>query len=521
MSKKTPKYALLSVNDKTGIVDFARSIASHGYKIISTSGTAKALLENNVKVTPIQEITKNPESFDGRMKTISFQIESGILFDRTNKKHVREATALKINPIDIVVCNLYPFEKTIENPKVDLNDAIENIDVGGPTIIRAAAKNFRNVIVIINPRDYVNISSALSSDGVSEQKRKELATKAFAHLSFYDSQIAKFLEKDLFPDELTIPGRKTLKLRYGENPHQKGTLYMLPNNNSPLGNLKKEWGRELSYVNVTDINAGLESVRLFRQPTSAVIKHNSPCGLALGKDAKEALKRAIASDPESAFGGIIVLNKTMGLEAAKIIGEFKDTKHANIDIVAVPKIEKDALEYLSKLRKSMGIYTFGPIPKKRNHDEAIKCVDGGFIVQTGDNDIEKGFQNWKVVTKKKPSVHELEQMKVAWKFISRIKSNAIIVLDKKLPMTRGIGSGQTSRIRSTKIALEQAGKFTKGGILASDSFFPFDDSVKLAAKHGITAIVQQGGSINDKLSIDAANKARISMVFTNRRSFWH
>lgn len=506
------KYALLSVYDKTEIVDFARSLSYSGYKIISTGGTAKVLLENNIKIIPIQEITKNPESFDGRMKTISFQVESGILFDRLNKKHLKEAKTLKINPIDIVVCNLYPFEK---------EQSVENIDVGGPTMIRAAAKNYQHVIVITNPQDYGSVSSALHSAKVSKIKRKELAARAFAHLSFYDSQIARFLKKDLFPDEITIPGRKTITLRYGENPHQKASLYMLPNTNSPLKNLKKKWGRELSYVNLTDINAGLESVRLFKEPAAAVIKHNTPCGLALGKDARESLKRAIDSDPESAFGGIIVLNKPMDLQAAKVIGEFKDVRHANIDIVAIPKIEKNALEYLRKLRKSMGIYTFGKIPNIRTHNEAIKWVDGGFIIQTANNDIKESFKNWKIVTKKKPSAHELEQMKIAWKFISRIRSNAIIILDKQLPMTRGIGSGQTSRVRCTEIALKQAGKFTRGGILASDSFFPFDDNVKLAAKHGISAIVQQGGSINDKLSIKAADKSGISMVFTNRRAFWH
>lgn len=522
---KTHKYALLSVYDKTGIVDFARSISTLEYEIISTGGTAKVLAENNINVIPIQEITKNPESFDGRMKTISFQVESGILFDRSKSSHIKEAKALNINPIDIVVCNLYPFEKTVENPKVNLNDAIENIDVGGPTMIRAAAKNFKSVFVVVDPRDYERVIQHLNQPQMPKQVRhdirRRLAAKAFAHLSFYDSQIAQFLQKDLFPEELTIPGRKTITLRYGENPHQKACAYMLPNTNSPLKNLKKEWGRELSYVNLADINAGLESVRLFKEPCAAVIKHNSPCGLGIGRDPSESLKRAIDSDPESAFGGIIVLNRTMDLKAAKIIGELKKTRHANIDIVAVPKIDDQALSYLSKLRKSMGIYTFGKIPAKKSHDKAIKWIDGGFIVQTGDNDIEKGFKDWKVVTKKEPSADQMEQMKTAWKFISRIRSNAIIVLDKKLPMTRGIGSGQTSRVRSTKIALVQAGKFATGGILASDSFFPFDDSVKLAAKHGIAGIVQQGGSINDRLSIEAANKAGISMVFTGRRSFWH
>lgn len=509
---KTHKYALLSVYDKAGIVDFARSISLLGYKIISTGGTAKTLLENNIDIIPIQRITKNPESFDGRMKTISFQVESGILFDRTNLSHVRQAKALKINPIDIVACNLYPFEK---------RQTIENIDVGGPTMVRAASKNYKNVFVVVNPKDYPKIIDALKAKRDNVDLKLKLAAKAFAHLSFYDSQIAKFLEKDLFPQELTLPGRKTITLRYGENPHQAGTVYMFPNTNSPLKNLKKVWGRELSYVNLTDINAGLESVRLFSQPASVVIKHNSPCGLAIGKSANESLKRAIESDPESAFGGVIILNKTMDLKTARVIGKFKNARHANIDIVAVPKIEDRALNYLSKLRKSMGIYTFGKIPTKRSHDESIKWIDGGFIIQTGDNDIEKGFKNWKAATKKKPSIKQLRQMRIAWKFISRIRSNAIIVVDKNLPMTRGIGSGQTSRVRSTKIALLQAGKFAKGGILASDSFFPFDDSVKLAAKAGISAIVQQGGSINDKLSIKAADRAGISMVMTNRRSFWH
>src|SRR3989344_2655324 len=511
-SKNSQKYALISVFDKTGIVDFARSISSFGYKIISTGGTAKVLLENNIKVIPIAEITKNPESFDGRMKTISFQVESGILFDRTKSSHRKQAKNLKIKPIDIVVCNLYPFEK---------KQTIENIDVGGPTMIRAAGKNFKNVFVAVDPNDYLKIIRTLKANKNGQDMRKKLAAKAFAHLSSYDSQIARFLETNLFPKELTISGRKTINLRYGENPHQIGVFYTFPNSNSPLKNLKKEWGRELSYVNLTDINAGIESVRLFREPAAAVIKHNSPCGLALGKDAGESLKRAIDSDPESAFGGIIVLNKIMNLKAASIIGRFKSERHSNVDIVAVPQIESQALAYLSRLRKSMGIYTFGNIINYKPQTMNYRWVNGGFIIQTIDNDIENGFKDWKIVTQKRPSAHELKQMKIAWKFISRIRSNTIVVLDKKLPMIRGIGSGQTSRIRSTRIALEQAGKFTKNAILASDSFFPFDDSVKLAAEYGISTIVQQGGSINDKSSIETANKKGISMIFTNRRAFWH
>ncbi len=504
------KYVLLSVFDKTGIVDFAKTLVSLGYTIISTGGTAKQLLENNIPVTPITKITGNPESFDGRMKTISFQVESGILFDRSNPSHVAQAKELNIKPIDIVVCNLYPFEK---------EQSIENIDVGGPTMIRSAAKNFKHVLVVVDPNDYKTIGDAIEKNTVSQDFRKQLASKAFAHLSFYDSQIARFLNTDFFPQEVTLPGRKVLDLRYGENPHQKAAFYLQPNTPSSLSHLKKLWGRELSLVNLTDINAGIASIRLFSNPAAVVIKHNNPCGIALGKTGKEALKRAIEADRQSAFGGVIVLNFALDKETAQVVAAFKDEKKGNIDIIAAPKVEEVALTLLSGVRKSMGIYSFGAIPQTQMPLD-IKFVDGGYILQSAD-DVLAGFSDWEVVTEKKPTDFEMEQMKLAWKFISRIRSNAVIIVDRNLPMTRGIGSGQTSRVRSTKIAIEQAGSYTKGAILASDSFFPFSDSVKLAASKGIAAIVQQGGSINDTASIDAANKAGITMVFTHFRAFWH
>lgn len=519
---KNQKFALLSVFDKTGIVDLAKTIADLGYEIISTGGTAKTLTENGVKIVPIQEITGNPESFDGRMKTISFQIESGILFDRSNPSHVKQAEELSIKPIDIVVCNLYPFEKTVENNNVKLEDAIENIDVGGPTMVRSAAKNFKSILVVVDPEDYEKVTNSLKENKVTEEFRQELAAKAFAHLSFYDSQIAKYLNKTtLFPREITLSGRLAFDLRYGENPHQKGAVYLEPNTNSPFKNLRRLWGREGSLINITDINAGLEVVRLFDEPAAVVIKHNSPCGIALGKTPKEALSRAIDGDPESAFGGIVVLNKPMDMDAAKVIAGFKESTKGNMDLIAIPAIDEETFEYLKTLRKSMGIYSFGEIPKQRTNNFNLKWIDGGFILQEGDNDVDSGFKDWKIVTKTQPTKKQLEQMKIAWKFITKIRSNSVIIVDKDLPMTRGIGSGQTSRVRSTKIALEQAGKFVKGGILASDSFFPFDDSIRLAGKLGIGAIVQQGGSINDQRSIDAANELGIPMVFTGRRAFWH
>ena len=500
------RYALLSVYDKTGIADFARVLTKVGYTIISTGGTRKVLEEAGIKVIPIDEITGNPrDSFDGRMKTISFQIESGILFDRKNPSHVKQAKDLKIPQIDIVVCNLYPFE---ERP------GIETIDVGGPTMIRAAAKNYQNVLVFVDPKDYEKILEF-------DKLRQQLAAKAFYHLSFYDSQIGDFFGEEKFPKEVTVPLRRQSILRYGENPHQEGALYLMPKTNSPIGKLKHFWGRELSGTNIGDIYIGLETVRQFTESAAAVMKHLSPCGIAIGKSAEESLDRAVKADPVSAFGGVIVLNKPMDLKAARIIATFKNEREGNTDIVAVPEISDDALELLKKVRKTMGVYTFGEIPPERSESWDLKYFAGAVLLQDFDDNVEKSFKNWKIVTKKKPTEKQLEQMKFGFKCVKAVRSNAVIVIDKDIPMTRGIGSGQTSRIGATKIALEQAGNLVKGGILISDSFFPFEDSVKLSAKYGIAAIVEQGGSVQDQASIDAADKAGIPMIFTGRRAFRH
>lgn len=515
------KYALFSVSDKTGIADLAKNLSILGYSIISTGGTAAVLKAAGIEIVPIESVTGNPESFDGRMKTISFQIESGILFDRTNPSHIKQAEDFKIKAIDIVVCNLYPFEKAIKKVGISEDEAVENIDVGGPTMVRAAAKNFKNVVVVVDPTDYASVSESLKTNTLSPESRKALAAKAFAHLSFYDSQIANYFSSEKFPLEVTLPGRKLYDLRYGENGHQKGAVYASPFASSPIQHLKKLAGRELSLTNVTDINAGLEAIRLFKEPAAVVIKHNNPCGIALGANPAEALTRAIEADSESAFGGVIVMNRAMDKQAADIIAQFKGEKHGNIDIVAVPEIAQEIVQFITSVRKTTGIYSFGEIPPLPKNRINFKWLDAGFVLQTADDDIEESFSKWEVVTEKKPTEEQMQQMQMAWKFITRIRSNAIIVVDKELPMTRGIGTGQTSRIRSVKIALEQAGERAKGAILASDSFFPFDDSVKLAAAAGISAIIQQGESINDKFSIAAANEAGIAMVFTHRRAFLH
>lgn len=507
------KFALVSVYDKSGISDLAKVLVKKGYTVISTGGTMEVLKKDGIEVTPIDEITGNPrDCFDGRMKTISFQIESGILFDRSNPDHVKQAEELNVPQIDVVVCNLYPFEA---------KPGIETIDVGGPTMIRAAAKNHENVLVVVNSEDYGLVAESLENNKVTDDLRKQLAAKAFYHLSFYDSQIGNFFSKEKFPKEVTLPLRKVSDLRYGENPHQQGAFYVIPNTNSPLAKLRKLWGRDLSGTNIGDIYSGLETVRQFKESAACVIKHLSPCGIAIGKDAKQSLDRAIAADPVSAFGGVIVLNKEMDLETAKSIATFKNEQEGNIDIVAVPSITDEALDLLKGIRKSMGIYTFGLIPEDRSEKWDLKYFAGGVLLQDFDDSPEESFKNWKVMTKKRPSEKQLELMKFGFKAVKSVKSNSVLVVDKDTPMTRGIGSGQTSRIGATKISLEQAKDFAKNSILISDSFFPFDDSVRLAAQYGISAILEQGGSVNDQSSIAAADELGIAMVFSGRRAFRH
>lgn len=516
-------YALISVFDKTGIVDFAKELKSLGYSLISTGGTAKLLRQSNIEVTSVEEITGTPEILNGRIKTISMQIEGSLLVDRANPEHVKQAEKFKLLNIGIVACNLYPFEQKNE---------IENIDVGGPTMLRSAAKNYKNVLPVIDPGDYPLIVEALKNGEVSEEARTKLAAKTFEHLSFYDSQIAKYFrdqyqvssikgEKRMFPDELTIPGRKVRELRYGENPHQNAALYLTPGVISPFNNLIHIAGRELSMMNVTDINAGLEAVRIFDEPAAVVIKHNTPCGIALGATPSEALQRAIDADPESAFGGVVVMNKSFDKKAAKIVTSFKDERKGLFDIVAAPGIEEDAQEILKGVRKSMGVYVLNGIKKPSKEDMIIKEIIGGFTYQTADWDTDSGREKWEVVTKVKPTEDQMKQMEIAWKFIRRMRSNTVIIMDKQLPQTTGIGTGQTSRYRAAQMAIELAGDKAEGAVLASDAFFPFDDVVSLAAKNKIGAIVQSGGSINDKASIEAADKAGIPMIFTNERTFWH
>lgn len=550
------------------IAEFARSLSDLGYSIISTGGTAKTLKDSGIDVTPVEEITGNPEMLDGRIKTISMQIEGSLLVDWNNPEHVAQAQKYGLKKISLVVCNLYPFEQKNE---------IENIDVGGPTMLRSAAKNYINVLPVVDSADYERVLEYLKSQQTSSLRgasseaisvkggivslsngnhngteiatsshssgiprndvggrdddgfRVELAAKTFEHLSFYDSQIAKYFRNTkykirntkYYPNELTIPGRKVKELRYGENPHQSAALYLTPNANSPFENIKHIAGRELSMMNVTDINAGLEAVRIFDEAAAVVIKHNTPCGIALGSTPSQALQRAIDADPESAFGGVVVMNKAFDKASANVVTSFKDERKGLFDIVAAPGIEEDAQEVLMSVRKTMGVYVLNGIRKPSSEDMVIKEVIGGFTYQSADWGVGVARGGWQVVTKKEPTEEQLKQMEIAWKFIRRMRSNTVIIMDKQLPQTTGIGTGQTSRFRAALMAIELAGEKAENSVLASDAFFPFDDIVSLAAEKKIGAIIQSGGSINDKASIEAADKAGIPMVFTNERTFWH
>ncbi len=514
------KFALLSVYDKLDIIPFAKKLVRLGFSIISSGGTAQVLQKNKIPVTPVADITGNPECFDGRMKTISFQIESGILFDRSKAKHIKEAQELEIPQIDIVVCNFYPFDRVVDESTSETK-AIEQIDVGGPTMMRAAAKNFKHVYAVFDPKDYDRVILDIQSKSKISNLRKELSAKTFSYLSWYDAHIAHYLNDQEFPEYYPLNGKKVADLRYGDNPHQKAAWYLQPYTKSTLTSLKKISGRDLSVTNVTDINAGIESIRLFSEPCAVVIKHNTPCGIAIGSTPAESLARAIKADPVSAFGGVIVMNKPMDLETAKLVKKFKQENGSNVDIIAATNLTKAAVKQLSEVRKTTGIYTFGDLPKKDSIRYQIRWIDGGYALQSLNNEIDIDTKEWKMVTKKKPTKAQMKQLITAWKFIVRVKSNAILIVDKSIPMSRGIGTGQTSRIGAAKIALLQADSFSTGAILASDAFFPFSDTVELAAQYKISAIVQPGGSIRDKDSIVAADKAGIIMVFTDRRVFWH
>jgi len=506
--------ALISVYDKTGVVEFARSLADRGIELVSTGGTFQTLKGAGLPVRQVSDVTGFPEILDGRVKTLHPAIHGGILARRDNPEHVSEIKRRGIDTIDLVAVNLYPFAATIARPGVSLDEALENIDIGGPTMIRAAAKNFPFVAVVVDPADYPWVAERMS------------AHKAFQHVAFYDTIIASYLRKDdlteLFPQELTLAYRKVQGLRYGENPHQKGAFYgepLLTFASLPAGT--QRLGQEPSLCNIYDMAAALETVRDFmNRPAAVVIKHATPSGFAFGTTLAEALEKAIHADATSAFGGIIGLNRPMDVETAQVVTRFRELESSNIDAIIAPDVAEEAVSILRRARRRMILYSVSALEPLPAGSMNMKQVPGGLLYQQA-NITPIDRTSWKVATKKSPTPGQLRGMEEAWLLMRHIRSNTILVWDEAKGVTLGIGSGQVSRVGSARIALEQAGEGAQGAILASDSFFPFQDTVELAAQYGIAAIVQQGGSVNDQASIDAADAAGIIMVLTGERAFWH
>jgi phosphoribosylaminoimidazolecarboxamide formyltransferase/IMP cyclohydrolase len=507
--------ALISVSDKTGIAEFAAQLHELGVEIISTGGTLKVLKENGIPAVPIDDVTQFPEMLDGRVKTLHPKIHGGLLALRANSDHMQTCADHGIELIDIVVVNLYPFESTVAKPGVEVADAIEQIDIGGPSMLRSAAKNYQSVAVVVSPDRYSELIKELTSGEISQALKSQLAGEAFQHTAYYDGMISRYFQSEvnngdtLFPDQFSIPLKKYSDLRYGENPHQQAAFYRIPQGNG-LPSLVQHHGKELSYNNIVDLEAAWHIVKEFNQPAAVVIKHSNPCGAALGHTMSEAYEKAHAADPVSAFGSIIGVNHTVDMDTASQISE------TFVEAVIAPHFDKDALELLSqkpsiRLIELSGFY-------QSNGVQYYKHVTGGILVQEPDN---KGLrvEDLEIVTSAQPDEETLEELLFAFKCVKHVKSNAIFVSKEKQSL--GVGAGQMSRIDSVAIALEKAGDSAKGAVLASDAFFPFKDSVEQASKAGITAIIQPGGSKRDQESIDACNEHGIVMAFTGVRHFKH
>jgi phosphoribosylaminoimidazolecarboxamide formyltransferase / IMP cyclohydrolase len=518
MNKKITR-ALVSVSDKTGIVDLCRELSAFGIEILSTGGTAKTLTENNIKVTEVADYTGFPEMMDGRVKTLHPKIHGGILGRRGVDDEVMKAN--DIQPIDLVVVNLYPFEATIANPDCDLDTAIENIDIGGPTMIRAAAKNYIDVAVIVNPTDYAKtIAELKKDDGLSLHTRFALAIKCFQHTAHYDTAIATYLGKvsgDEFPETLNLQYYLSQPMRYGENPHQKGAFYSeFDPASGTIGSSRQLQGKELSYNNIADANAALECVKSFTdRPTCVIVKHANPCGVAEADTLLEAYNKAYATDPTSAFGGIIAFNRELDKETAAEI-----TARQFVEVIIAPAFSNPAQTALSE-KANLRVLQCGEFSALKQGAFDYKKVSGGLLVQEEDSG-KVSRTDLAVVSLRQPTEQEFEDMLFAWKVAKFVKSNAIVYA--KNGQTIGVGAGQMSRVYSAKIAGIKAadeGLVVAGSAMASDAFFPFRDGIDSAAEAGITAIIQPGGSVRDNEVIAAANEHNIAMVFTGMRHFRH
>ncbi|MDD5465563.1 MAG: bifunctional phosphoribosylaminoimidazolecarboxamide formyltransferase/IMP cyclohydrolase [Candidatus Omnitrophica bacterium] len=512
--------ALISLSDKTGIIELAGELKNFGVEIISTGGTAKLLRQNNIAVTEVSAYTGFPEILDGRVKTLHPKIHAGLLALRNNPEHLRTIAEHDISPIDMVVVNLYPFERAAQKPGVSIEEVIENIDIGGSSLLRSAAKNCQSVAVICNPQRYPQVISELKKNNgaLSEDLMVELGVEVYGHTSKYDASIHNYLsnfyktkkETGAFPQELVLAFEKIQDLRYGENPHQKGAFYREKGKSAGLINLKQLQGKELSFNNILDLDAALELVKEFQNPAAVIVKHNNPCGVAEDKKLERAYLNAWKTDKLSSFGGIVALNRRMDLATAKII-----LKSGFLECIIAPGFDQEAIN-LFKEKKNLRLIELKDLDVV--DEPQVKRVSGGLLLQSKDL-ATLDLNKLKVVTKKKPGKKELETLIFAWKVAKHVKSNAIILASGT--RTVGIGAGQMSRVDSVMIAKNKAGSLSKNCCLASDAFFPKADAISWAHKAGAKAIIQPGGSIADQEIIASCDKYKIAMVTTGIRHFKH
>lgn len=515
--------ALLSVSDKTGIVELARELTALGVELISTGGTYKKLTSEGIKAIEISELTGFPECLDGRVKTLHPAVHAGLLAMRSKPEHMRQLKELNIEPIDLVIVNLYPFKATILKDGVTREEAVENIDIGGPTMLRAAAKNYQDVAVVTDPADYARVTEELKNGGVTLETKFYLMQKVFMHTSNYDTMIADYLRRERgdysLPETLTLTYEKVQDMRYGENPHQKAAFYReIGKRPGTLAEAVQLNGKELSFNNINDTNGALELLKEFEEPTVVACKHGNPCGVGSAEDIVTAWKKAYESDPTSVFGGIVTINREVTKELAEqMIPVF-------LEVVVAPSYTEEALA-IFRTKKNIRILQLDEISRKQDANAYdLKKVNGGLIVQTVDGVLLPEEDGLRVVTKAQPTAEQLEDLLFAWKIVKYVKSNGIALAKGKQSI--GIGPGQVNRVWATKQALEHAEELlgagaAKGAVLASDAFFPFSDCVEAAHAAGISAIIQPGGSVRDQDSIDKCDEYGIAMIFTGMRHFRH
>ncbi len=507
--------ALVSVSDKTGVAEFAAGLAAHGVEILSTGGTARLLRDKGLKVRDVAQLTGYPEMLDGRVKTLHPKVHGGILAIRSNAQHRAQVEAQGLEFIDLVAVSLYPFEQTAAKPGVSLEELIENIDIGGPSMIRSAAKNFEDVTVIVDPADYAVVLDEMKANGgsVSRETRARLSRRAFAATAAYDAAISTELQKRAgaeFPDALHLNFTKVMDLRYGENPHQKSALYV-SRQGGGLAGARKHQGKELSYNNLVDLEAAWRLVQEFEEPTTAIIKHTNPCGIASAATLAESYERALEVDPVSAFGSVIAFNRAVDRSTAEAVSKLF------VEAIVASAYEPAALEILAT-KKNLRVME---LAQPREDALEVKNVSGGLLAQTPDNR-RATPEEWKCVTERQPTEAERRALLFAWRVVKHVKSNAIVFVREGRAV--GVGAGQMSRVDSVKLAAQKARDLKhslEGTVVGSDAFFPFPDGVEEAAKAGATAVVQPGGSVRDADVIAAANKLNLAMLFTGIRHFKH